>query len=110
MLNDAPHPNGAKLFANWWYTKEGQTARIEARSAFGPNGNVSLRSDVTQGSFPNHLWEVVQQIPQWRADGTLDDHLLVFEENDDWFELRAQTEKFFNDLYTELGYDAFVTF
>lgn len=110
MLNDAPHPNAAKLFANWWYTKEGQTARIEARSAFGPNGNVSLRSDVTQGSFPNHLWEVVQQIPQWRADGTLDDHLLVFEENDDWFELRAQTEKFFNDLYTELGYDAFVTF
>ena len=110
MLNDAPHPNAAKLFANWWYTKEGQTARIEARSAFGPTGSVSLRSDVTQGSFPDHLWEVVQQIPQWRADGTLDDHLLVFEENDEWFELRAKTEKFFNELYIELGYDAFVIY
>ena len=110
MLKDPPHPNAAKLFLNWWYTQEGQTADQESVSAYGPTGSVSLRSDVTQGAFPDHLWEAVLQIPQWRADGTIGDHLIVFEENEEWFEIRDQTEKFFNDLYIDLGYDAFVTF
>ena len=110
MLTNVPHPNAAKLFVNWWYTKEGQTARIEARAAFGPQDSVSLRSDVTRGSLLPHLGPVIDQIPQWRAEGTIDDHLIVFEENDEWFELRSQTEKFFNDLYIDLGYDAFVTY
>ena len=110
MLGNSRHPNAAKLFANWWYTKEGQTAKIEARSAFGPQDSVSLRSDVTRGSLLDHLWVVIQRIPQWTAEGTLSDHLIVFEENKEWFELREQTEKFFNDLYIELGYDAFVTY
>lgn len=110
MLKDPPHPNAAKLFLNWWYTQEGQTADVESVSAYGPKGSVSLRSDVTQGTFPDHLWEAVQQIPQWRADGTIGDHLVVFETNEEWFQVREQTEKFFNDLYNELDYRAFVTF
>ena len=110
MLNDAPKPNAAKLFLNWWYSADGQTAKVEGLSAYAPQEGVSLRSDVTRGSLLPHLWEVIQQIPQWSADGTLDQHLIVFEQNEEWFEIRGQTEKFFNDLYIELGYDAFVNY
>ena len=110
MAKNPPNPNAAKLFLNWWYTQEGQTADVESVSAYGPIGSVSLRSDVTQGTFPDHLWDVLQNIPQWRADGTISDHLVVFEENEEWFKIRDETEKFFNDLYTELGYDAFINF
>ncbi len=40
LLNKAPHPNGAKLFANWLLTREGQ---ILASKAFGVQ---SAREDV----------------------------------------------------------------
>ncbi len=110
MLGTPPHPNAAQLFLNWWYTKDGQTADIESTSSFGPLGSVSLRSDVTTGTFPAHLTETLLQVPGWTADGTLNEHLIVFEENEEWFKIRDETEKFFNDLYIELGYDAFVNF
>jgi len=110
MLSNAPHPNAAKLYMNWWYTKDGQTADIEGVSAYGPIGSVSLRSDVTQGTFPDHLWETLLKVPGWVAEGTLEQHLIVFEENEEWFKIRDETEKFFNDLYIELGYDAFVNY
>ena len=110
MVKSAPNPNAAKLFLNWWYSQEGQTADVEGVSSYGPIGSVSLRSDVTKGTFPDHLWEVLIQIPGWRADGTLNERLVVFEENEEWFQIRDETEKFFNDLYIELGYDAFVNY
>ena len=110
VLDRAPHPNAAKLFANWWYSRAGQTADIESTSSFGPLGSVSLRSDVTLGTFPEHLKETLQNIPQWRAEGTIDQYLVVYELNDEWFEVRESTEVFFNDLYKELGYDAWVNY
>ena len=110
MLGSPPNPNAAKLFLNWWYTKDGQTADIEGVSSYGPIGSVSLRSDVTTGTFPAHLTETLLKVPGWSAEGTLDEHLIVFEENAEWFKIRDETEKFFNDLYIELGYDAFVNF
>ena len=110
MLGSPPNPNAAKLFLNWWYTKEGQTADIEGVSSYGPIGSVSLRSDVTTGTFPAHLTETLLKVPGWSAEGTLDEHLIVFEENEEWFKIRDETEKFFNDLYIELGFNAFVNF
>ena len=110
MMGSPPNPNAAKLFANWWYTKEGQTAWIEARAAYGPLGFVSLRSDVPALGFPAHLKETLLKIPEWREEGTLEEHVVVFEENEEWFQIRDQSEKFFNDLYIELGYDAFVNY
>jgi iron(III) transport system substrate-binding protein len=45
-FTNAPHPNAAKLFANWFLTKEGQTIMHETI----PNLAVSsLREDVPQG-------------------------------------------------------------
>lgn len=110
VMDKAPHPNAAKLFANWWYTREGQTADVESTSAYGPIGAVSLRSDVTLGTFPEHLKETLGNIPKWTAEGTLKDRLVAFETNEEWFGVRAQTEVFFNDLYKELGFDAFVNY
>ncbi len=110
VLDQAPHPNAAKLFANWWYSKEGQTADVESTSSFGPLGSVSLRSDVTFGTFPEHLKETLLNVPQWREEGTIDQYLVVYELNDEWFEVRGNTEVFFNDLYKELGYDAWVNY
>ena len=110
VVDRAPHPNAAKLFVNWWYSREGQTAYVESTSALGPLGLVSLRSDVTVGTFPEDLKETLNNIPIWSAAGTLDDNLVAFEQNDEWFQVREQTEVFFNDLYKELGYDAFINF
>lgn len=110
VVDRAPHPNAAKLFVNWWYSRDGQTADIESTSSFGPLTAVSLRSDVTLGTFPQHLQETLQNVPQWRAEGTLDQYLVVYELNDEWFQVRESTEKFFNDLYKELGYDAWVNY
>ncbi len=45
VMDRAPHPNAAKLFANWWLTKEGQTAYNMAGNLPPP----SLRVDVPPG-------------------------------------------------------------
>ena len=47
MVDRAPHPNAAKLFLNWWLTKEGQTA-YNTLSA-GGGQPPSLREDVPPG-------------------------------------------------------------
>jgi ABC-type Fe3+ transport system substrate-binding protein len=49
FVRSAPHPNAAKLFLNWFYTKEGQTV-------FGKTaGVISLRKDVPQDYLPEDL-------------------------------------------------------
>ena len=47
MMDRAPHPNAAKLFLNWWLTKEGQTVynTLYAGSGQPP----SLREDLPPG-------------------------------------------------------------
>lgn len=39
VVKDSPHPNAAKLFANWWLTQEGQTVFAKAR------GTSTIRKD-----------------------------------------------------------------
>ena len=46
MMDQAPHPNAAKLFLNWWLTQEGQTAYHVTSSTPPPP---SLREDVPPG-------------------------------------------------------------
>ena len=43
LINKAPHPNAAKLFANWVLSKEGQQAYVDATNL------KSRRADVTGG-------------------------------------------------------------
>ena len=47
LIANAPHPNAAKLFLHWFYTREGQT--IYARN----NRAVSVRKDVPQDYLPS---------------------------------------------------------
>ena len=47
MMDQAPHPNTAKLFLNWWLTKEGQTAYNTLVTGGGQPP--SLREDVPPG-------------------------------------------------------------
>ncbi len=46
MMDQAPNPNAAKLFLNWWLTQEGQTAYHTLASTPPPP---SLREDVPPG-------------------------------------------------------------
>lgn len=48
VVKDSPHPNAAKLFANWLLSKEGQSVQAKARGADG------VRKDVPSG-FPPAL-------------------------------------------------------
>ena len=63
---NAPHPNAARLFANWVFTKEGQD--VWQKAAQG----VSVRTDVTNYAAPylripagtptfTHTWETLAQ-------------------------------------------------
>ena len=47
VMDRAPHPNAAKLFTNWWLTKEGQTAYNTLVAGGGQPP--SLREDVPPG-------------------------------------------------------------
>ena len=46
FIANAPHPNAAKFFLNWFYTKEGQM--IYAKSSLA----ISVRKDVPQDYLP----------------------------------------------------------
>ena len=46
FILNAPHPNAAKLFYHWFYTKEGQTIYATSTQA------ISVRNDVSQDFIP----------------------------------------------------------
>ena len=56
LLSQAPHPNAAKVFANWLLHKDGQTIWVQST-----NKNTSRRTDVAvpegmTASNPQNLW------------------------------------------------------
>ncbi len=53
VMNKAPHPNAAKLFANWALMKDGQTALNQFTNRLD---RASLRTDVPQGKIANTVW------------------------------------------------------
>jgi len=50
LFNRAPHPNAARLFVNWFLSREGQTAYQNSKIGFG--GADSLRLDVPKDDVP----------------------------------------------------------
>jgi iron(III) transport system substrate-binding protein len=48
LLSNAPHPNAAKVFIEWFYTKEGQTIYSQSHSS------ISIRRDVPHDYLPPH--------------------------------------------------------
>lgn len=53
LMNRAPHPNAAKVFVNWWLSREGQLA-LQKESAKGGSGDIpdSLRIDIPKDDVP----------------------------------------------------------
>lgn len=46
LVNRAPHPNAAKVFVNWFLSREGQITLLQAVASAGGNPPDSLRIDV----------------------------------------------------------------
>lgn len=51
LLNQAPHPNAAKLFINWLLSREGQTA-FQRASNTAINSEESMRIDISKDMIP----------------------------------------------------------
>ena len=55
---DPPHPNAAKLWINWIWSKEGGTVFNELQRR---PGVAHLRADVPQGNVPDELWATLNR-------------------------------------------------
>jgi len=65
LLANQPHPNAAKLFLQWFFTREGQD--VYARNTF----SISLRKDVSQEHIPPEERFVDGQpfmMPEWQRE------------------------------------------
>jgi iron(III) transport system substrate-binding protein len=71
LLNKAPHPNAAKVFINWFLSREGQIDFQKISAKFVDAGaEGSLRMDIPKDEIPprNRLKPEVNYIPQWNPD------------------------------------------
>ena len=71
LMNQAPHPNAAKVFLNWFLSREGQSDFQKTAAKYidaGAEG--SLRMDIPKDEIPprNRLNPGVRYIPQWSPD------------------------------------------
>jgi iron(III) transport system substrate-binding protein len=71
LMNQAPHPNAAKVFLNWFLSREGQSDFQKTSAKYidaGAEG--SLRMDVPKDDIPprNRLSPGVKYVPQWNPD------------------------------------------
>ncbi len=71
LMNQAPHPNAAKVFLNWFLSREGQSDFQKSAAKFldaGAEG--SLRMDISKDDIParNRLNPGVKYLPQWNPD------------------------------------------
>jgi ABC-type Fe3+ transport system substrate-binding protein len=70
-MNKAPHPNAAKVFINWFLSREGQSDFQKTSAKFVDAGaEASLRMDIPKDDIPprNRLNPEVKYIPQWNPD------------------------------------------
>jgi hypothetical protein len=71
LMNKAPHPNAAKVFINWFLSREGQIDFQKISTKYiDAGGEGSLRMDVPRDDIPlrNQLVPGVQYIPQWAPE------------------------------------------
>ena len=85
VINRPAHPNATKLFVNWWYSREGQTAFNELSA---PGTSQSLRGDVPPGKI----------LPDFRRKPGVK-YLFMDTEQ---IERHAEATKFAEDVYAEL--------
>ena len=90
VFKDAPHPNAAKLFANWVLTKEGGE---HFNLYTGREDRVSLRNDVPQGKIPQDVWDTAN----------MPGLLIVDTNNPDFPVADAESAAYLEEKFAELG-------
>jgi len=71
LMNKAPHPNAAKVFINWFLSREGQSDFQKTSGKFVDAGaEGSLRIDISKEDIlpRNRLNPGVKYIPQWNPE------------------------------------------
>jgi iron(III) transport system substrate-binding protein len=71
LFNKAPHPNAAKVFINWFLSREGQIDFQKLSAKYIPAGaEGSLRMDIPKDDIAprNRLLPGVKYVPQWNPE------------------------------------------
>jgi iron(III) transport system substrate-binding protein len=71
LMNQAPHPNAAKVFLNWFLSREGQSDfQKTGAKMLDAGAEGSLRMDISKDDIPprNRLNPGVKYVPQWNPD------------------------------------------
>ena len=85
LLQNAPHPNAAKVFVNWFLSREGQMQVQKGRKGRTRTGSNSLRVDIPKNDVPEE---------SQRKDG-----VDYFDGDDDKFSDRRPADKLFNEIF-----------
>jgi ABC-type Fe3+ transport system substrate-binding protein len=85
LLQNAPHPNAAKVFVNWLLSREGQAQVQKGRKGRPRTGSNSLRIDIPKSDVPEEMQ---------RKDG-----VDYFDADDDNFADRRPADKLFNEIF-----------
>ena len=77
IFDNAPNPNAAQLFVNWYMSREGQSALLALILDDDPYP--SLRTDVPQGRVTDYAWAIARNIDKGsivRSDPEWDEAIL----------------------------------
>ncbi|MBM2803792.1 MAG: hypothetical protein HW419_1685 [Deltaproteobacteria bacterium] len=85
LLQNAPHPNAAKVFVNWLLSREGQAQVQKGRKGRPRTGSNSLRMDIPKNDVPEEMQ---------RKDG-----VDYFDADDDNNADRRPADKLFNEIF-----------
>lgn len=85
LLQNAPHPNAAKIFVNWLLSREGQTEVQKGRKGRPRTGSNSLRIDIPKNNLPEEIQ---------RKEG-----VEYFDADDESNADRRPADKLFNEIF-----------
>jgi len=85
LLQNAPHPNAAKVFVNWLLSREGQAQVQKGRKGRPRTGSNSLRTDIAKNDLPEEIQ---------RKDGAN-----YFDSDDDGNSDRRPADQLLNEIF-----------
>jgi len=85
LLQNAPHPNAAKVFVNWLLSREGQAQVQKGRKGRPRTGSNSLRIDIPKNDVPEEMQRK--------------DNVDYFDADDDNTADRRPADKMFNEIF-----------
>jgi len=100
VLDRAPHPHAAQLFANWYYSRDGQRAKQTMTLDQAPDA--SLRSDAPQGKVPDDEWGKVKEVPKLAAEGRLK---VLDLGSPEYFKAQDESREKLSKVLKDMGYE-----